>query len=225
MGQLSCAVEGCDKPSRTRGWCVTHYKRWAKTGDTGPAYIRPKVDRRSPRQCSVEGCDRPHNSLGLCASHYQRFKTTGTAGTAPIRAYLAAELRDEQGRKQCRVCLAWFEPTHFIKNSRTADGLDGRCRGCRRHEKLMANFGLTPARYAEMLAAQGGRCAVCATPPTAEEPLHVDHDHACCPSKGKSCGKCVRALLCAWCNRGIGMLRDDPELLRKAASYVERHRD
>lgn len=27
-----CSVEGCDKPSRTRGWCDMHYLRWNRHG-------------------------------------------------------------------------------------------------------------------------------------------------------------------------------------------------
>jgi hypothetical protein len=30
-----CAVEGCGKPARTRGWCFTHYNRWWRHGDVG----------------------------------------------------------------------------------------------------------------------------------------------------------------------------------------------
>jgi hypothetical protein len=28
----------------------------------------------------------------------------------------------------------------------------------------------------------------------------VDHDHACCQKKNRSCGKCIRGLLCHTCN-------------------------
>jgi len=51
--------------------------------------------------------------------------------------------------------------------------------------------------------------------------LVVDHDHECCPDE-KSCGKCVRGLLCNWCNRMIGMARDDPQRLRSAIAYLKR---
>ena len=34
----------------------------------------------------------------------------------------------------------------------------------------------------------------------------------------------MRGLLCEGCNRGIGLLRDDPDLLRRAADYIDRFR-
>lgn len=28
-----CVIEGCDRPHKAHGWCVTHYQRWRKHGD------------------------------------------------------------------------------------------------------------------------------------------------------------------------------------------------
>ncbi|MGW8884645.1 endonuclease domain-containing protein [Streptomyces sp. NPDC055749] len=33
-----------------------------------------------------------------------------------------------------------------------------------------------------------------------DKAFHIDHDRACCPSRGPSCGKCVRGYLCHLCN-------------------------
>lgn len=73
-----------------------------------------------------------------------------------------------------------------------------------------ANTSTGPAK----LAAQNGLCAICGGPP-GKRSLNVDHDHV----SGN-----VRDLLCATCNVGIGVMRDNPDLLRKAADYIERHR-
>ena len=34
----TCIFEECERPSRTRGWCNAHYKRWKRNGD--PAGVR-----------------------------------------------------------------------------------------------------------------------------------------------------------------------------------------
>ena len=84
--------------------------------------------------------------------------------------------------------------------------------GARRREKLLNKYGITPADYDAMAEQQGGVCAICDLPPPADGVLCVDHDH----DTGK-----VRGLLCRTCNTGIGHLRDDPALVRKAATYLE----
>jgi hypothetical protein len=54
----------------------------------------------------------------------------------------------------------------------------------------------------------GKRCAICGT----HVNLGVDHDHK---------RKYRRGVLCGHCNRGLGMFRDSPDLLRLAALYLE----
>lgn len=84
-------------------------------------------------------------------------------------------------------------------------------------------FGMEPGSYLRLLEEQDYRCAICGADFDADARLAVDHDHACCDSK-TSCGGCVRSLLCNRCNPGLALFRDNPELLREAANYIERHR-
>lgn len=81
---------------------------------------------------------------------------------------------------------------------------------------LKKNYGLSKADYDVMSERQDHKCAICQEPEGAvirgkTLSLAVDHDHA----TGK-----IRGLLCADCNRAIGMLKDSPELLEKAAGYI-----
>lgn len=89
---------------------------------------------------------------------------------------------------------------------------------------LKKTYGLTWANYEELLRSQGGCCAICGspTPGKGRKRFDVDHDHRCCPG-GKSCGKCIRGLLCLGCNAGIGNLKDNSILLRRAAIYIDQH--
>jgi hypothetical protein len=93
-----------------------------------------------------------------------------------------------------------------------------RARGYR----LKHLFGITLERYNAMLAAQHSACAICGTTnPGGTGTFHVDHNHACCPGK-RSCGECIRGLLCLQCNHLLGNCQDDPDVLRRAAGYLQR---
>lgn len=83
-----------------------------------------------------------------------------------------------------------------------------------------ARYGLPPGGFAAMLAAQDHRCLVCRSlEPGGRGAFHVDHDHACCPGR-RSCGKCVRGLLCARCNIAAGLLLDSPEIAFSMARFL-----
>jgi hypothetical protein len=88
----------------------------------------------------------------------------------------------------------------------------------RNPEKVKAHnlkqYGLTYEQYQEMGDACGWRCQICGThkDETKDGRFHVDHCHDT---------QVVRGLLCGLCNRGLGMFSDNPELIRKAADYLE----
>ena len=91
---------------------------------------------------------------------------------------------------------------------------------------LKFKFKMTPEQYDEKLEEQNGRCAVCAclagSTRCRGKRLVVDHDRACCPGK-RSCGECIRALLCWTCNITLGHMSDNPDLLVAAAAYLVQH--
>lgn len=77
----------------------------------------------------------------------------------------------------------------------------------------LKRFGLTPDDYASLAQMNDGTCWICNEPEKiAGRGLAVDH----CHTTGA-----VRGLLCTRCNQVIGRMRDDPELLRRAAQYLD----
>ena len=87
---------------------------------------------------------------------------------------------------------------------------------------LLRTYNITLEAYLAMLTAQGGTCAWPGCPASGKARfLAVDHDHACCPGR-KSCGKCVRGLLCFVHNRAIGQAGDDPTVFEGVAAYLRR---
>jgi Recombination endonuclease VII len=83
-----------------------------------------------------------------------------------------------------------------------------------KRKHLLASYGLTQEDFDRLLAAQGYRCAMCPTPFEDGRPIFIDHDHACCPDEKRSCGKCVRGLLCLSCNTALGHIERKYELAR-----------
>lgn len=135
------------------------------------------------------------------------------------------------GGKVCPRCKVWKPREGFHKTRSKKDGLQSHCKGCgtasngrwsaanpgRRREisrksHLKRMYGMAPAAYEAMYSTQKGCCCICGE----HHPrLCVDHDHA----TGR-----VRALLCDPCNHGVGSFRDRPDVIRKAAEYVEQHK-
>lgn len=146
----------------------------------------------------------------------------------------------QKSHKVCNDCLDLLPISAFDTYIRAARGnriyVHSYCRPCRtrRHDPLAARksvlrtrYGLSWDDFLALLESQGGGCGVCgAREPGGKGHWHIDHDHACChtdSSKGivKTCGKCVRGVLCHGCNTGLGNFGDDPQRLRAAIHYLE----
>lgn len=126
-------------------------------------------------------------------------------------------MRSKWLKRQCRRCEI-AKVTRWKRDNRE------RANKNNRDSQRRVKYGIEPEQYDAILAAQGGGCAICSTDsPGGSGGWHTDHDHACCPGQ-KSCGKCIRGLLCVNCNLALGQLKDDPALLRKAADYLEANR-
>jgi hypothetical protein len=107
------------------------------------------------------------------------------------------------------------------KEGRAAFQKDYRSRHRRRFtdNERQRKFGITPKWFREQFEKQGGVCAICKQPETRTRmglihELAVDHNHTT---------GAVRELLCHACNVLIGYARENPEILRAAVAYLERH--
>jgi hypothetical protein len=83
-----------------------------------------------------------------------------------------------------------------------------------RNSRIKTSYGLSPDDFDALLLLQNGGCAICGAKygRKIKDRLAVDHDHI----TGK-----VRGLLCAKCNRTLGMLTETPQTLRRMAEYIE----
>ena len=76
-----CKVEGCKRPFRAKGYCVTHYKKWK----------RGEMPHGRFRRCFTPECKSREFMRGLCKEHFDaRFGGKKGAATAPEAAAPAA---------------------------------------------------------------------------------------------------------------------------------------
>jgi hypothetical protein len=106
-----------------------------------------------------------------------------------------------------------------VKNARknlatTSDVEHRRFANLRSNMRRLYGLDITREQYQDWLSRQDGYCKICGLP-AADKNGHTDHDHLT---------NRLRDLLCSNCNNGIGLFQDNPDLLRAAADYIERHR-
>lgn len=75
----------------------------------------------------------------------------------------------------------------------------------------LARYDMTVDEFERMLHEQDGLCKICGRPPESVKGLVVDH----CHSTGA-----IRGLLCLKCNSGLGMFRDDTDVMHRAIDYL-----
>jgi hypothetical protein len=80
-----------------------------------------------------------------------------------------------------------------------------------RKHKLKSIYGITLEDYKNILNKQNGKCAICGEP-SINKRFSVDHNH----TTGK-----VRGLLCNNCNTGIGLLKENLEIIQRALLYLK----
>jgi hypothetical protein len=83
-----------------------------------------------------------------------------------------------------------------------------------RRRKTLLEKGWTPELFAQALQTQENKCDICGLPFTETDPARADHVHGCPPKH--------RGLLHTTCNSGLGMFKDNPEILESAATYLRK---
>ena len=117
----------------------------------------------------------------------------------------------------CRHCEKYLDKSNFSDNDTTY------CKECKKYigaSKNLKKKSITVEQWIEMSKAQNDVCMICKK----EDPnkrLSVDHDHSCCPG-AYSCGKCIRGLLCSYCNKTLGMAKDNVQLLQDMIDYLQK---
>lgn len=139
--------------------------------------------------------------------------------------------------KVCTSCLVEKPLDAFGPDRTGAQGRMSKCRSCRNElareqrrtdpevrlrEKfavLKSLYNITREQYDALIEQQAGRCAICNE--AQRDRLCVDHDHRCCPGP-RSCGRCVRGLLCQRCNLMLAFV-ENANLMASTDAYLSRY--
>lgn len=147
--------------------------------------------------------------------------------------------------KRCRDCGKFPNSKEelekfFVKDKSINDGYGSLCKSCRNSRQYRSNnkkreyvrqrsrknqihsYGISFEEYEVIRIKQKNSCAVCSISfDKIKKHPSIDHDHSCCSDK-KSCGSCIRGLLCNRCNILLGVASDDIMILENAIKYLRR---
>ena len=191
-------VDACqhkDRPHYAHGLCRSCYFRQRNAGVVFPKKVPPVV--------TCGHADIPHQGFGLCERCYAKHRRFFVRPTCHPE-------RPHRTRGLCDECYLAQAPQAVVDKLKDPERNYART--------LSTRYGITLDDYYEIVAVQGGRCAICRkTPQEARTKgltvrrLSLDHDH----ETGR-----VRGTLCSDCNVALGLFGDDPEILMKAVAYL-----
>lgn len=162
-------------------------------------------------RCDTCGMPKPRPERKLCDScNYEHMKRFVAAKRTPVAD------SEPPGKRWCKRCEQYLPLRSFTESKGKRGGLATYCKTCNSlyhwARRITKVYGITPEQYFELLAAQGGRCAICELKPRTMR-LAVDHNHKT---------GAVRGLLCTSCNHKVlGGAKESVQVLRRAANYLE----
>jgi hypothetical protein len=119
----------------------------------------------------------------------------------------------EKRKKQARDSYLKHIEKRVEKNNQWRNNNRDKIKSYSRINGLKNKFNITLDQYNEIFNKQNGCCMICEKPQSEfPKALCVDHNH----QTGK-----IRGLLCDKCNKGIGFLNDDINILLNAIQYLK----
>lgn len=188
------------------------------------------------RECINNAQRKPWGRYPLSKENRKKNSVRTSARLAKNREPILALLKNYNLLK-CTKCEITKDASNFRVDKHRYTGHFARCKSCitkiyseKQKEYYQKNknkicikakwyrhkyeLSFSQEDYYRMLSSQNGCCAICksSVKNINRKFFEIDHNH----KTGK-----VRGLLCALCNKGLGMFRDNITAIKNAASYLE----
>jgi hypothetical protein len=178
--------------------CLKYRSAWRARMKTGPSI------------CKVDGCDAPKRRVqgaAYCEAHTLSIKYVRTANKQPVMP------------SACQVCGAMSRMTKANRY--------GICRACSESSAALIRSAWGHHASVEMVCKwiADKACELCGRElylgkgTGGSQGFNIDHDHSCCNRGARSCGKCIRGMLCTSCNTGLGQVERVVKLVGWKATY------
>lgn len=242
----TCSVNDCNNLIRGKGLCAMHLNRLRKHGSLDlPAKLFKACDVEGcaikvastvklckkhykklqySKQCAADNCSYKARARGYCRKHRELSIKAAALDASPRVCIVDKCNKVHSARGYCQAHYQQvrngIEPKAFveclhcglpIRENKYYKKLHTECVQAREDDmRYRKKFGIGLDEYDRLFNAQNGVCAICKEQDT--QKLAIDHDH----KTGD-----VRGLLCRACNTGIGLLKDDAQLLKSAIDYLQ----
>lgn len=183
--------------------------RWAVFAKDHRRPPKPKPPRKAPRICVcceevIAGATRGSYCKRCYREYHREWKKRNPE---KHREYLKRQ-GERRRTDEFRAKQREYRKNNRERVNETSRRYVANNRGRIRANAIRRQYGLTVEEYETRIAAG---CAICGNH---GPKMAMDHDHG----TGKT-----RDALCSHCNMSLGLMRDNPELLRAAAAYLETH--
>lgn len=207
-----CSCEHCYNPVVAKGLCGTHYKRFQRHGDVNQTRPNDWGKReKHPLMESWRWIKKYRGTKEIEPTWTDFWKFVEDVGDRPTDRHNLK--RRDSSKGYTKENLFWKESVastviakEYAREWRKANPDKAK------NANLKSVHGITLKYYLKLRDSQNNSCAICKKHED-EEPLAMAVDH--CHTTGK-----IRGLLCANCNRALGLFKDNRDFLKSAITYL-----
>lgn len=207
-----CSCNHCFNPIVAQGLCEMHYRRMKRHGN---------VEQTRPADWGQKKTHPLYNSWAWMNKMQGRHKVeegwkdfwqyVKDIGERPTENHRLKKLDESLGYVKGNV--VWSEIIPSQDKALYAKEWRKRNPAKAKNSDLKRSHGISYEEYLNLQQNQSYKCKICGIGDDQNNmSLVVDH----CHTSGK-----IRGLLCSNCNRGIGMLQDNVDVLQKAIDYLK----